>query len=598
MRIAHILKKNEGVEVPMHYIFADTETTLYSLGNNVYQHYLKMGWGVYVRRQRRSGNISEKWIYFNVDKPFWDFVDKVIPEKSKLYLFFFNADFDLKVLRWNYNMERLGYDLKRLIWDNNRVILHFRKGTKTVVILDVMNFFKTSVKVLGESMGLEKYEVDFNNVDDETLKLYCRRDVEIIKLSILSLVDLIEKEQLGTFRPTIASLAYNIYKHKFMNHPIYIHNNENALTLERESYRGGRTEAFYIGEIKDKEIFKLDVNSLYPYIMRSYVFPVKISKIIYEPSEREFETNLERRLCIARCLITVKEPCIGVKRDRLIFPLGRFKAVLTSPEIDLVKKYGEIEEVYEALFYDSGEIFNDFIKYFYNKRMEYKEEGNVAFNIICKYIMNSLYGKFAQKGHRVEIIGEDSSNETRVEEWVDAESGEVIKYKYIGGKVIKETSKEVESFESFPAITSFITAYARCYMWDLMKICPGKSILYMDTDSLIVVKEGYEAIKEKINEKELGKLKLEETATYIKIRNLKDYVFGDKEVRKGIRKDAIEIAPNIYRQVQFEHLASAIKNEGIDKQIMKVIEKEIKGEYSKGIVTAGGWVEPFLLNER
>ncbi|GAI86888.1 unnamed protein product [marine sediment metagenome] len=60
----------------------------------------------------------------------------------------------------------------------------------------------------------------------------------------------------------MAAYLFGHYKNK-----IYIHNNKEAIDLERQSYRGGRCECFYLGELKDESYYFLDVNSLYPFVL-------------------------------------------------------------------------------------------------------------------------------------------------------------------------------------------------------------------------------------------------------------------------------------------------------------------------------------------
>jgi len=48
------------------------------------------------------------------------------------------------------------------------------------------------------------------------------------------------------------------------------------LKLEREGYNGGRNECFYIGTLNSQKYYKLDVNSMYPYVMQNNKYPVEL----------------------------------------------------------------------------------------------------------------------------------------------------------------------------------------------------------------------------------------------------------------------------------------------------------------------------------
>ncbi|RLI98002.1 MAG: hypothetical protein DRP00_02945, partial [Candidatus Aenigmatarchaeota archaeon] len=75
-----------------------------------------------------------------------------------------------------------------------------------------------------------------------------------------------------------------------------------------------------------------------------------------------------------------------------------------------------------------------------------------------------------------------------------------------------------------------------------------------------------------------------------------DYTFGEEVKRKGVKKDAVEIAPNKFKQLQFERLRTAWRNGRVNEVIVKEQIKELKQEYQKGIVTESGRVIPFRLS--
>ncbi|GAI51205.1 unnamed protein product, partial [marine sediment metagenome] len=87
----------------------------------------------------------------------------------------------------------------------------------------------------------------------------------------------------------------------------------------------------------------------------------------------------------------------------------------------------------------------------------------------------------------------------------------------------------VESFNSFPAISSEVAAYARLYLWELMKQAGEGNYFYCDTDSLFVNESGLYNLGDKLNNTELGGLKIIEKMDWVDIRGLKDYTTGRKK---------------------------------------------------------------------
>ena len=84
-------------------------------------------------------------------------------------------------------------------------------------------------------------------------------------------------------------------------------------------------------------------------------------------------------------------------------------------------------------------------------------------------------------------------------------------------------------------------------------------MFYCDTDSLFVNSDGYDNLKDLINPYQLGALKLEWESDDVVLNGLKDYTVDDYRKAKGIRKDAIEIRPGVFKQVQFRNLAGMLR---------------------------------------
>ena len=213
-----------------------------------------------------------------------------------------------------------------------------------------------------------------------------------------------------------------------------------------------------------------------------------------------------------------------------------------------------------------------------------------------RIFMNSLYGKFGQRNEYFRKIGELPEHHWESIRYYDADSKEWHYYRIIGNR-IEEKAGYVESENSFVAIASFVTAYARCYLWELIEKAGEENVLYMDTDSLFVTEEGYNNLEDYLDNKELGKLKLEGVTENLEIWGAKNYRFGEEIKRKGIRKDAKEIKPNMFEQIQFIKLRSNMLKYHLDGAGMRKVTKQLKGVYDKGVILPNGRVKPIYLSE-
>jgi hypothetical protein len=441
-----------------------------------------------------------------------------------------------------------------------------------------------------------KYDF-FNDEDVDKLVEYCYRDVEILAEAFIKLLYFIKDEEIGNFSPTVAGLAFNAFRHKFMNEKIYVHNNADALKLELDSYRGGLCDIFRRGEFTGK-YYKLDVNSMYPFVMKNNIYPVKLLGVINDFPTNKLDKINNDVVWIARCDLNISKAVIPLRyKHKLCLVKGNITATITSVEYQQFKEYINIDKIHTIALYEAKPIFADYIEYFYTKRLDAKQRGDVTNATFYKLLLNSLYGKFGQTVRERELVDIKTLDTILSNEESDNDDGiSISTISKVGDKYLVLKQHKL-SRDSFPAIASLVTAYARCYLMKLILQAGEDNVYYCDTDSLIVNESGYNNLKEYINANELGKLKLEDEAEEIEIVAPKWYNMGDKTVHKGVRKDAVQINNNTYKQQKWLKTLSLWKGGMFNAVYVQNYYVKHDGKYDKGIVLSDGRIERYMVNE-
>jgi hypothetical protein len=301
-------------------------------------------------------------------------------------------------------------------------------------------------------------------------------------------------------------------------------------------------------------------------------------------------------LVIGEVTVETPEPCLPYRaRQGLIFPIDTFRTTLPTPELEHALAKGYIKRVHSVALYSGADLFTGFVRYFFDLRLAYKEQNNQAYSFLCKLMLNSLSGKFGQGGRVYQDIGQADSSEVRSwQEW-DADDHRLVGVRQFGG-ITQEWHKEGESFNSHPAIAAHVTSYARMWLWKLIKQAGDHNVYYCDTDSLVVNKAGFDNLYPLYGGEGLGELKLEKSFDHLVNYGAKDYIFGDKVKVKGIKAKARQVGENVFVQDRFSKFKTMLKNNDLDRMIVTPERKVLKREYTKGIVTASGWVKPFTLS--
>lgn len=591
MRRPHFLPVNRSNELPSACIWFDTETKckLDQAGRQI--HRLWFGYACYQRRLTSGKWTKPDWIRFEDLPTFWEWVNSKLRPKTRLFLFAHNGAFDLPVMGAFTELPKMGYKLKSAVADAPPLILTWRGEKKTIKFIDTLNIWRMPLETLGKSIGHEKLPMPPKNACQEEWDKYGKQDVEVIRRAVLAWFKFLAKNDLGGFSATLASQSFNAYRHRFMKHKIFIDANEKALDLSRSAYVGGRTECFRIGKFHG-EFYYLDINSMYPLVMHREHYPVRLVGVYKRPTKKELEAWAKDFILIADCTVKTTLPIYPkIHNKKLVFPIGQFDVVLAHPEYCEAVKRGHIKEVRQVVVYQKERIFKDYINFMYQFKEEAGRSGRDTDKHFYKIMMNSLYGKFGQRGRRYETVGECDPNEIMTWTEIDLDTKTVIKKRRFGG-LEQEWIDESESRYSFPAIAAIVTSHARLLLWEAIEKAGVKNVYYCDTDSIVVNRSGFNNLDTILDDNKLGAWALESTLKEVEIYGAKDYRFDGKGKTKGVRKNATWLSSNKVRQDTFMGLKGLLQEGFLAGAIVYQTEKELTRQYNKGIVTPQGKVKP------
>lgn len=591
-RRCHWLSKNKLSKRPEAILFLDAEAAIEQRSEKLQEHTFRLAAATFCTYSAENGLESVESRDFLDEIEIWNWTEELSREHDKLLIVAHNMDYDARVCRAFFYLPRLGWSPTYCVMCASCTLFVFERGERKITLLDNMNLWNSSLAQLGESVGLPKLHVDFETAPTRELLTYCRRDVEILVRLWQQWFRFLDEHDLGSFGITAAKQAFNAYRHTFMSCHIGIHNNAVAASLARAAHHGGRTECFFVGKAPPGTYYKVDANGLYAAMMSWYPMPQKLVKVIQNATTDYLDHLLQHYLVVAEVVLEARQP-IYVRKisGRNAYPTGTFFTTLTTPELQVALINNEIRGVGRVVLYEPADLFSDYVAYFTPLRQEYREQGDLAKSRMCKLLRNALQGKFGQLGHKQEVIGDAPLDEIGVRRWLDAESGRSCVDWTFGGKVIRQFS-EGEPWDSLPAIPAHVSAYGRVYMWSLIELAGREHVFYVDTDSLIVDEEGYRNLAGMIDPSKLGYLKLEGTAAELEIGAKKDYRFGDLRTLKGIKSNAVELAPDLFEQWHFTTIKYAFAAHDLDGVTLHQVQKQVRRGRIAGTVGDDGWVRP------
>jgi hypothetical protein len=365
--------------------------------------------------------------------------------------------------------------------------------------------------------------------------------------------------------------------------------------------------------------YKYDINSLYPFVMFSRVYP--------EPESLKFEEapTVDRLIWyltgrfegMAKCTVQHKPRPFGY----LPYTLPNKKLVFPTPDKPMTG-YWCFPELREALNDGAIEIiscdhivsgfridspFKSFVSSLHKWKQDAEKAGNRFERMTAKLLMNSGYGKFGeQRSEELKYAEEydfdyhrELNNSTGKEfEWCPVH--EYTRDGYY--KAVNEGQNKLTSHTLF-CWASYITSWARVenLRWQRLIHEKGGYCYYTDTDSFVTDVELPHGDK-------LGDLKQEDdrfTAIYAP-KDYRHIDYGKTDMAyfllpedskiKGLPKDAVETDDNSYIYNTFFTEKMAIRrNEQVGKAFK--MAKTLSRRYDKGEVMPDGYVRPLRVIE-
>ena len=453
-----------------------------------------------------------------------DFIEYITENLKGSSIYFHNLKFDGSFLV-DYLLSN-GYTYQESFGDHRRCFstligdmgewysmrVRFGRGC-TITFLDSLKLLPYKVKKIAEDFDLpiRKGSIDYDiildpsNITTETLD-YVFNDVRIVALALSQI------KQEGMVKNTTASCAYHAYTS--LRHPQFLNQcfpdlGTDFLEEWREAYRGGRCQFNPIHQDKIlHNVYRYDINSMYPYVMHDMPLPYGNPIPISEMGKYKFE------LYHIRISFELKENHMPT----LLKKCGLFKngdsyyidtedieeLWISSVDFTILKRHYDITH-FEFLsgygFMTSVLLFRDYIDYWYKR----KSIDKGAKRSVDKFMLNCLYGKYGSncKGsHKIPYMDE------------------------VTGIVHYSQSLPEDMTHYYLPIAIAVTSWAHLLIDDAITLVGYSNFVYCDTDSVHSLVKLPDYL---VDQKQLGKFKLESVEVTSRYVRQKTYVVQDSD---------------------------------------------------------------------
>lgn len=366
--------------------------------------------------------------------------------------------------------------LMRTEVDIFQIAIDLDDGT-SVTLRDSFAFWPRSLRDLAKTWTPEfpKKDIDFDgghifDPDSADDCAYAERDAVILRIAFERMNEKILELFGVDIGATASSTALRAWQ-ATLNPGVFIQSSRPGFFEERmrQAYFGGLV--FLTSEATQKECISYDINSSYPAAMKLDGVPMGRSAFT-----RSYSKTLPG---IYRVTVTAPDdlivPIIPYRDDHgaTLWPRGSFETHITSIEIDFARAHGYKIQVHDGWVweYSSPTWFSSFVKKCEALRTQYK---NQPAETLIKLMQNSVYGKFASRRDRREIV-------------IASETADLIGCTPVDpdGLLYMRTTPG-DQMMCAPHLAVWITAAARIRLLKAVYAVGPTFCIYGDTDSITI----------------------------------------------------------------------------------------------------------------
>lgn len=598
-RVPHIIRPNSRNSAPSAYVAFAITTNEEEIDERRARHTLRTLAAIYWRPARASKNETLEYRTFTGAAPFVEYGASLIRSKERLAVVAHDMDFAAQVLDIHCRLRAIGFRATRVVIEKGKWQQRWKEGrpgeqdgSRAMLWLDLRNFFPGSQREIAKWLGLPYPRANGDNSrwlgsDDDA-----RWRATITLRALQAWLDFRVRFDLGYFAATLAGQAFNAYRHRFMRYPIYVHCHDDVIAIEKEANIGARVEVRFKGRAPRDEYVQVDVTSFYASVMLGHQFPTKQIGHTRRVGLSHVANLLERYSLIARCEMVTEEPRYPKRNgDAVVYPIGRFKTTLCTPEIQSALESGHLAKVDELIVYEQAPIFDEYVNFFWDLRQRAMRADDRYVVELAKRFLTAVFGKFGQRIWLSELVNESAIGSDRIWKEFDWQDSMEYEYRIIAGRM-ERSIREVLGRDTLLAIPAHVTSYGRSRLWRLMEKAGSEHIYYVDTDSFIARKVALHNLGDEFAAKTLGGLRLIKTDSHLFIRAPKWYIFGDTAKRAGVPLSAFETSWNTFEGEENRSMHWALSHESQCQAITERIR--IVGPLKERLSTQGlgAWIEP------
>lgn len=492
---AHYIGGNELCRQPKCWVYLDTEAHIEDDGTSQVQ-----TWRLAVTaHDHRRGSYDDwrepEWAVHATPDDLWGWIDDRARVGERLVVVAHNLAYDLRISDVFSHLPARGWSLDRIRLDAEQSQCRWRKGRRTILMIDSISWWPCALVELATDLGLDKPDLPAQSDGDDAWVARCTADVNVLRTAWRRLLDWLHDDDIGNWQPTGAGQAWSAWRHRFMEHKILVGDDQDLRDRERRAVWCGRSEAWRHGKHKAGPYTEWDLERAYLSIMRDCRIPIRP----LGPAPESDAASLRHYAAVGNVLATVRVqtdvplvPCEGP--NGIYWPVGEFTTTLWDPELELLWGSDAKVDVLDTMVYRSRPALAQFAEWLFPMLDDEFAQADPIIHRIAKHWSRVLVGRFGVRYSVWEPFGDTPQPSVGLQNVSDMRDGSIWRLLSVGDRCLRE-SDTMEGENAVPSIMGWIMSETRARLWRAIEAAGPANVLHCDTDGLLVSPAGNERLE-------------------------------------------------------------------------------------------------------
>jgi hypothetical protein len=414
----------------------------------------------------------------------WQHVDGYC-RKRRQVMFAYDLTTQMRVSRALICLPELGWKLDKIVLERTAAWARFTDGDRSLFMCDLRSWCPVEFGALASDVGFAdastREVVAGTSYAIDVAKWRCG----VVRDATLQILNWIEGENLGQFRPTGSGQSYSAYRRRFMSHKLLVHDDTARIDAERAAMWTGRCEAWRHGVLRDGPYVEYDMRAAYCTIGRDCDVPIVAATRHAKPSLKRLEGFIDRYAVLAHVTVNTDIPCVPTRMGgRTVWPVGTFDTWLYDPEIRLALQYCNRVEPHTTYLYHRAPALHDFCSWVLDGLGPQEQVYGLVPRRVLKHWSRCLVGRLGLRYRAWERFGTSPEADLRLVTYIDVDEGTSTDLLCAGRDrfILADMS---ESVDSLPQIPGWVMSECRRRLWEAMLSVGLANVAYVDTDSII-----------------------------------------------------------------------------------------------------------------